>query len=399
MNTPAPDDARCLERLFAPTSNEDFLAACWPGRHAVAHGPLERLGPLGGLPEFSSLERLLGSYRDRVRVALPGKRDEHSSIQVDAPTAQALHHSGMALILDGVERFLPVVQEWLERLRVELGLPRRCNPRCIVYVSPAGAGNSPHFDANANFVVQLHGTKRWHVAPNRHVRDPTDRWAMNQDALSEELEGYVEAPFPTELPEDAETIDLVPGSVLFVPRGAWHATEAEGDTLALNFTFGQPTWADLVLTALRRRLLADPSWRALPVGLFAPEPDRAAPGHARLLDLLAELPREVEQLAAAEVLDAMDAQPAYLLVPRGFLRVEGGVVLAALGDEGEFEIEAEEALHPVLEWIGRQRTPFSLEQVARSFPVLAPSLPALLQTLRANGLLERHHVRTSEARD
>ena len=354
----------CLEHLFR---GHAFLAECWPDQHLVAHGPLERLGPLSALPELADLGLLLASYGDRVRVALPEKRDEHSCLQVEPSAAAALHGQGMALILNGVERFLPLVQDWLTALRTELGLPPGCEPRSIIYVTPKGAGNSPHFDANANFVVQVRGTKRWHLAPNTHVPDPTDRWAMNEGPLPEELRGYALTPLPTALPADAEVIDLKPGSVLFVPRGYWHSTEADEDTLALNFTFGQPTWADVALGALRALLLKDRAWRRLATG---PTPSAG---------LLARLRDEVA---------ALEGEPLYALVPEGFLRVEDEKVLASLGED-EFELDADERLHPVLAWIGAQGGPFSAEDVARQAPELSGALAELLAVLEAKGLLTR----------
>jgi 50S ribosomal protein L16 3-hydroxylase len=66
---------------------------------------------------------------------------------------------------------------------------------------------------------------------------------------------------PFEMPEDALSFELKPGSMLFVPRGSWHSTEAEGDALALNFTFTAPTWLDLFAAALRSRLALSPEWR------------------------------------------------------------------------------------------------------------------------------------------
>ena len=186
------------------------------------------------------------------------------------------------------------------------------------------------------------------------------------------------------MPDDAESFVLRRGSVLFVPRGYWHATQSDEDTLALNFTFGQPTWADVLLTALRTRVLKDASWRALARG-------PAGAMRAKLMD-------EVAKLDDAEVADALDLQTAYLLVPRGFLRIEDGAVIASLGT-GTFEIDADVSLHPVLEWIGRQRTPFSVEQAALHFPTLTPGLPQLIATLTANRLLGTHRCRPSEQRD
>jgi 50S ribosomal protein L16 3-hydroxylase len=383
-----PDqDAGCLTRLFPTHSAASFVERCWPEQPLVFHGPLARLGALGALPELETLERLLGAYGDRVRVALPDKRDEHSSLQVDALTAATLHRAGMALILNGVERFFPVVEQWLGGLRRELGLPLKCEPRSIIYVTPAGGGNSPHFDANANFVVQLRGTKRWRLAPNHAVRHPSDRWAMNQAEVPDELAAELSGTLPEALPEDAQTIDLLPGSVLFVPRGFWHATEAGEDTLALNFTFGQPSWADLVLTALRQRLLADEGWRALADGLCAADPARVEAGRAQLVHRLGLLQAEVAQLQPEAIIASLDLQPAYLLEPEAFLRVEDGVVIASIGGEEDLELEAEENLHPVVEWIAEQGAPFSLELVSRHFPTVVSELPALLAALRAKGVL------------
>lgn len=383
MRDDAELEAGCLARLFTEHTPEVFLAQTWPSRPLVCHGPLTRLG---ALPELAALEPLLAAWGDQVRIALPDKRDEHSSRFVDVTTAATLHRDGMALIFNRVERFFPVVDAWLGRLRLELGLPLKCEPRAIIYATPAGAGNSPHFDANANFVVQLKGTKRWRIAPNEHVANPTDRWAMNQEAPAEELEGYLQGPLPTELPDDAHVIDLAPGSVLFVPRGYWHATEAEEDTLALNFTFGQPTWADVVLTALRGQLLRDEGWRALADGLCALEPERAAAAQALLQARLALLVREVEQLDAPALIEGLEARPRYLLLPEGFLRVEEGAVFASVGEE-EFPLEVEAPLHPVLEWIAAQGSPFSLDEVASQFPSLAGALPGLLRHLQQQGLI------------
>lgn len=385
---PQPE-AGFLERLFPSLSRDAFLSNHWPGELLWEHGPLERLGLLTELPALGDLALLLGEYRDRVRVALPDKRDEHSFLKVDALTAAALHRNGMALILNKVERFFPIVEQWLLGLRVELGLPQQCEPRSIIYVTPVGAGNSPHFDANANFVVQLRGTKRWHLAPNRSVRHPTDRFAINQQAPSAELAGYLEGPLPTGLPDDAQSVELSPGSVLFVPRGSWHATEADEDTLALNFTFAQPTWADVALTALRTQLLQDAGWRALAVGLCSPDAKRAEAGRSELLERLSMLREEVERLDATRIVQALDVQPGYLLAPEGFLRVEDGAVLVSLGED-EFELEAQPHLHPVLEWIGEQGGPFFLAQVSAHFPQLAAELPELFQQLQDRGLLERH---------
>ncbi|NTX53281.1 JmjC domain-containing protein [Myxococcus sp. CA039A] len=292
-----------LEQLFAPHSGREFLAEYWPTRHLVCHGPLERLGELAALPELHDLEQLLHTYRNPVMVALPDRRDEHSVIRVEAQTAAALYRSGMALILDSAERYLPLVEQWLHMVAFELGLARNAVARAIFYASPSGGGNSPHFDANANIVVQVRGTKRWTLAPNTQLPLPTDRWAMNMGPPSPELASYLEQELPEQMPEGAEVITLEPGSVLFVPRGYWHSTEASQDTLALNFTYSQPTWADVVSAALRQQLLKDVRWRALADGIGSPDPERSGACHTRLSELLHELQAHVLELEARKIVE------------------------------------------------------------------------------------------------
>lgn len=290
-----------LEQLFPPHRAADFLTQYWPQRHLVSHGPLARLGELAELP---GLEELLRAYRSPVMVALPERRDEHSVIRVEAEAALALYRSGMALILDSAERHLPLLEQWLHTLALELGLARNAVARTIFYASPAGGGNSPHFDANANVVVQLRGTKRWTLAPNPQVPSPTDRWAMNMGPPSPELAGYLEQPLPERMPEEgAEVIRLEPGSVLFVPRGYWHGTEASEDTLALNFTYSQPTWADVVCAALRQQLHRDVAWRELADGIGSPDPERSAACAARLSGLLHQLPEQLFELEARRIIE------------------------------------------------------------------------------------------------
>jgi len=89
---------------------------------------------------------------------------------------------------------------------------------------------------------------------------------------------------------------LEPGSLLFVPRGVWHATEAEDDALSLNFTYTAPTWLDLLAAALRGRLAVSPAWRATATP--------ASP--AEFAALLRELADDVPNWGVADILGATE---------------------------------------------------------------------------------------------
>ena len=99
---------------------------------------------------------------------------------------------------------------------------------------------------------------------------------------------------------------LNPGSLLFVPQGYWHGTEATGEALSLNFTYSQPCYADLFLAALRSRLLLSPEWRALADGASAADPERRDNAVQKLDELLFELKYDLPTWSAADILGATE---------------------------------------------------------------------------------------------
>jgi 50S ribosomal protein L16 3-hydroxylase len=108
------------------------------------------------------------------------------------------------------------------------------------------------------------------------------------------------------MPAGAKEVVLKPGSILYVPRGYWHKTEAEGEALALNFTFSQPTWIDLFTLALRSRLSLSPEWRALAHGVSFEESSQRLTGQQKLDHLLLELVEDLPHWRAADILGATE---------------------------------------------------------------------------------------------
>ena len=48
---------------------------------------------------------------------------------------------------------------------------------------------------------------------------------------------------------------LAPGSVLYLPRGVWHQTEAETPSVSLNITYSIPTVLDVALAHIKQDLV------------------------------------------------------------------------------------------------------------------------------------------------
>jgi 50S ribosomal protein L16 3-hydroxylase len=177
----------------------------------------------------------------------------------------------------------------------------------MVYATPDGKGNAPHFDQNINFVLQLTGTKKWWLAPNEHVEHPSQRHTMGLP-VDAELAGYVSEPFPIKMPATEKAYVLKPGSMLFVPQGYWHRTEATGEALSLNFTFSQPSWVDLFTSALRSRLLLSPEWRELADGVSSRDPELREMAALKFDALLMELKEDLPNWNAQDVLAATEGE-------------------------------------------------------------------------------------------
>lgn len=268
----------------------------------IHHGP-DELNTLRELPFLESLETLLKMWPHHIQAHLPDVRDEASAIDIYPKDAQKLFNSGMGLLFNDTNQISPVLEEWVQQIRADLGLSALTYGRSLVYVTPDGKGTAPHFDQNINFVLQIHGTKKWTLAKNSSVENPLVRHTIGLP-VDPEMQSYLEEPLPSTMPEETISFDLKPGSLLFVPRGVWHETEAEGDALSLNFTFTAPAWVDLFLSVLRSRLILSPEWRATADGVS--DPEQRFEAEKKFTSLLSTLVNDLPNWQAEDILNITD---------------------------------------------------------------------------------------------
>lgn len=285
-----------LSSLLAPFKLSDFQK-CFAANEPflVPKVNSEGIQSILDLPFLNSLESLLEHWPKSIQVHLPDLRDEASSIDTDSAHAMSFFNQGMGLLFNDAQILSPVLLSWIEGVKKDLGVSALTYGRNLIYATPDGEGTAPHFDQNINFVLQIKGIKKWTVAANHHLKNPMTRHTMGQPA-DPEMMSYMDRPMPMSMPDDAQEFELRPGSLLFVPRGCWHSTEAEGDALALNFTFTAPTWIDLLSAALRSRLLQSPEWR-----------ETADLSEKKFNQLLADLVNDLPHWRAADILAATEA--------------------------------------------------------------------------------------------
>jgi 50S ribosomal protein L16 3-hydroxylase len=295
---------KVLEALISPKTKSEFLQSYENNIPFVVHGLKQTIRELTELPFLKSLDDLLNSWPQEVEVHLPKITDEANAIQTAAGDAKKMFENGMGLLFNDANNISPLLTQWLEGLRLDMGLSALTYGRNLIYATKVGKGTSPHFDQNMNFVIQIHGSKKWWVAPNQNVENPLTRFTMGLP-MDPELEGYASSPMPAKMPGDASEFKLEPGSMLFVPRGSWHCTEAITDALSLNFTFTAPTWIDIFSAALRSRLSHSPEWRQ--TANYVSFPERSQEAVDKFNGLLTELSLEAADWRAEQFLSMTES--------------------------------------------------------------------------------------------
>jgi hypothetical protein len=143
-----------------------------------------------------------------------------------------------------------------------------------VYITPGNsAGFTPHYDTHDVFILQISGAKHWRIYnPPLTLPHRTQPFSPSNYRPSDPL----------------LEVDLVPGDLLYLPRGFVHSTTTS-DAASMHVTLGVTvyTWVDLMAEWLQTAK-NDPRFRrALPPG-FAKDADQKPALMAEFAQLLSE---------------------------------------------------------------------------------------------------------------
>ena len=296
-----------LKDLIAPLSVDEFFQKHWPNAPLFISAVTYKLQHVFELKQLQSLENLVEARHEKVRACLPDFDDEYSSILIDPKDALKAYRNNMTLVFDGMQAQDSFIGKSLLQIRHDLGLitgPDHdlCRARSIAYATPAGGGTRMHFDANANFIIQISGSKQWTLAPNTSVNYPTERFTVGSYVMPAALEKQCHDKLIDEPPENSYEFEMTAGCVLFVPRGYWHSTTTYEDSLSLNFTFSQPTWADVFTKSLQEHLLVSSEWRELACGLDSTDKKRKEQALLHFEVLVKKIASELPGLSSQSLL-------------------------------------------------------------------------------------------------
>ncbi|WP_346238150.1 cupin domain-containing protein [Niabella insulamsoli] len=144
---------------------------------------------------------------------------------INTDKAFALFNDGATFVIQAGQRYF----DNLSRCCLELSQKFQSPVQANLYLTPnKSQGFNPHWDTHDVFVLQISGTKTWHLY-GFEKELPT----KNQTFVSK---GYSKEPI--------QTIQLAPGDFLYVPRGYVHDAVAD-DGISSHITIGvlSFTWA------------------------------------------------------------------------------------------------------------------------------------------------------------
>ncbi|HEU0190068.1 MAG TPA: cupin domain-containing protein [Mycobacterium sp.] len=181
-------------------------------------------------PEPSMLRLVRGKDKreaDRYRLA---------DGSLDLARVQEDFADGHTIILNGIEQYVPTIASLAHALEVELNFPAKVN----AYATPPGSqGFAPHYDAHNVLILQIHGSKIWHL-----YGTPTPPHQMQSHTA------VVAADLPA--PQD---VLLEAGDVFYLPRGVVHSAETTSEP-SVHLTIGMHAPSALTLLSHMLYLLS-----------------------------------------------------------------------------------------------------------------------------------------------
>lgn len=261
----APIIDMSLRKLVWPLATEEFLSNYFGQKIHISHGGVGRLDWLRSIiGDFDVASLLRVSGAKKVIAWFDDRNENHRVEMVDLLAALDLYERGATLYF----HLGPHLKSdgWHTNICEELGVPV-CGQVSII-ATKNGRGIRPHFDANDNVTIQLRGGKTWRISENETLKYPTKNWVPS-GFIHNDLRSSTTDCIEHITPNNLQSFNLLPGSVLYLPRGFWHGTDVcEEVSISLNLLFPAFTWIDLLTQQLRHRLLSSECWRKSACGIF-----------------------------------------------------------------------------------------------------------------------------------
>jgi hypothetical protein len=269
-----------LSELIHPIDTRSFGRDYWETQTLlVQRAAPEYYAQLLTLADMDQLLSVSSLHESEVQVVFSGRKLAVKDLVTSRPGGIG---QGLEVMYDryragGTITWMFLHQRWpaLGGLCRSMAAELSANVHANVYLTPPGAqGFSAHYDTHDVFVAQVYGTKHWRLFASAFALP------LENQRFSEPDGG---------LGEPVREVDLMPGDLLYLPRGIVHDA-ISNDTASLHLTIGaaHPTWTELLHKVVGRAASRDRRYReALPIGF------------ARDQALMRECEKRLAELSAA----------------------------------------------------------------------------------------------------
>jgi bifunctional lysine-specific demethylase and histidyl-hydroxylase NO66 len=236
-----------LAWLLQPLTVETFINEIWGAtHHHVSRNCPRYFDSL--LDGSASVDELVGLFRpDLSLVSLVRENDKKDPYVYrlagggfDVAGVGKDFADGYTIVLDSVQRYVHAIASLMHSIEVDLNFAAQAN---AYFTPPDSQGFVAHYDDHDALILQIRGSKIWHVYDGADV-------APHQMPRREPV-AMATLPSPTD-------VRLEVGDVLYLPRGRVHAAEATSE-LSVHLTVGltAPTLLTLVTRALNSLSYSD----------------------------------------------------------------------------------------------------------------------------------------------
>ncbi len=289
-----------LDWLLRPLTVDAFLDEIW----GKSHHHVSRDNPRyfdGLLDSADSVDALLAVFRPHLSLVSLVREKERKDQYVyrladgsfDVAAIGQDFADGYTIVLESVQRYVRAIASLAHAIDVELNFATQVN---AYFTPPQSQGFVAHFDDHDALIVQLQGSKIWHIYEGADAA-PHEMWRQ-------QVGSNAGLPVPVD-------VRLEAGDLLYVPRGRVHAAESTSE-LSVHLTIGlhAPTLFLLATRMLNALTNSDDRMHTQLPPRFLSDPDTRA-GVGSLVHEITECLEQPEAIAAG--LDSLEAD----LVRRG----------------------------------------------------------------------------------
>ena len=397
-----------MSKILSPKSLDEFWSI-WPFEYFESHGRIERLPSIFQLEIFKSFDQILHNYEGRITINRGSETPYTFSTDVKKGQSYTLLDMGCVIQFSDVTKLIPDLSTFVETLGKELGIKtKHITPALFIKAeSEVSEGLPFHFDSSDVLIVQTHGEKLFHIAKNELIDFPSGYQVSPGFPPHEDHFPQLEnRGFPEHIPNNYNTVHLKQGSTLFMPRGMWHKSEAQLDSISINFVMRPPTAIDYTLASLKNLLLQSAAWR---YPLYFNDHNKIPINHKdHLKSLLIELPKALDQLDLNYFMGILSQANhtstnhhiRYVKYPGTFFKMNdsNNNKIKVEIDKNFFRMKAKQKtpsttftlsaeIKPLFDWLNEKRGSFSFENIHAAFPDFAlddvHSLLSLLEDEKA----------------